>query len=50
MVARAFRGVPIMDWRSDYALGLTFECNLAQGKDQSCYLADNVNASDNETH
>jgi len=49
MVARAFRGVPIMDWRSDDASGLTVEDNLAQGKDQSRYLVDNVNASDNET-
>ena len=50
MVASAFRGVPIMDWRSDDASGLTVEGNLAQGKDQSRYLADNVNASNNETH
>ena len=49
MVACAFRGVSIMDWRSDDASGLTVEGNLAQGKDQSRYLADNVNASDNET-
>lgn len=50
MVARAFRGVPIMDWRSDDASGLTVEGNLAQGKDQSRYLADSANAGDNETH
>ena len=50
MVARAFRGVPIMDWRSYDASGLTVEGYLAQGKDQSRYLADDVNASQNETH
>ena len=50
MVARAFRGVPIMDWRSDDASGLTVEGNLAQGKDHSRYLADSANAGDNETH
>ncbi len=50
MVARAFRGVPIMDWRSDDASGLTVEGHLAQGKDQSRYLADSANAGDNETH
>ena len=50
MVARALRGVPIMDWRSDDASGLTVEGNLAQGKDQSRYLADSANAGDNETH
>ena len=50
MLARAFRGVPIMDWRSDDASALTVEGNLAQGKDQSHYLADNFNASDNKTH
>ncbi len=33
MVARAFRCVSIMDWRSDDASGLTVEGNLAQGKD-----------------
>ena len=50
MVARAYRGVPIMDWRSDDASGLTVEGYLAQGKDQSRYLADSANAGDNETH
>ena len=50
MVARAFRGVPIMDWRSDDATELTVEGNLAQGKGQSRYVADKVNAGDNETH
>ena len=50
MVARAFRGVPIMVWRSDAASGLTVEGHLAQGKDQSRYLADSANAGDNETH
>ena len=50
MMARAYRGVPIIDWRSDDASGLTVEGNLAQGKDQSRYLADSANAGDNETH
>ena len=50
MLARAFRGVPIIDWRSDDASGLTAEGHLAQGKDQSRYLADSANAGDNETH
>ena len=50
MVARAFRGVPIMDWRSDDASGLTVEGHLAQGKEKSRYLADSANAGDNETH
>ena len=49
MVALAYRGVPIMDWRSDDALGLTVESHLAQGKYQSRYLADSANAGDNET-
>jgi len=47
---RAFRGVPIMDWRSDDASELTVEGHLAQGKDHSRYLADSANAGDNETH
>ena len=50
MVARALRGVPIMDWRSDDASGLTVEGNLVQDKDQSHYLADSDNGNDNETH
>ena len=50
MMARAYRGVPIIDWRSDYASGLTVESHLAQGKDQSRYLADSANAGDHETH
>ena len=50
MVARAYRGVPIIDWLSDDASVLTVEGHLAQGKDQSRYLADSANAGDNETH
>ena len=50
MMARAYRGVPIIDWHSDDASGLTVESHLAQSKDQSRYLADSVNAGDNETH
>ena len=50
IMARAYRGVPIIDWRSDDASGLTVEGHLAQGKDQSRYLADSANAGDNETH
>ncbi len=50
MVARAAGGLPIMDWRSDDTSGRTVEGHLAQGKDQSRYLADSANAGDNETH
>ena len=32
MVARAYRGVPIMDWRSDDASGLTVEDHLARAR------------------
>ena len=33
-----------------YQRHLTVEGHLAQGKDQSRYLADSANAGDNETH
>lgn len=39
-----------MDCRSDDASGLMVEGQLAQGKDQSRYLAISANAGDNETH
>ena len=48
MVARALRGIPIVDWRSDSASGLKLSGTKAQGEDQSGYLADKDTSGDSE--